>query len=279
MRKYEECFDSARRAKEHYEKADSDLDLSRAQIAKIREVMSIKVKTSDEQRVLYVKQVSSFNENRKIFYEQQLPSVLNELQNNEAKHSDDFKQACQDYMKAHSEVLPRIQSCLTEISKKTDEINAAKDTDAVIEEYRTGLPVPGDVQPVRNFPNVSFKFSTANSPIQIDLNNVETTIQSQNEREAPIYEDLQRSTTLRSTSSEPNSGQEMSPVYAIGNIHQFNNTQPLTPVSEGSQRKRNGKPNTIRKIFGNSNQRKVNRSIGEISNFFLVFLLDFVSSR
>ncbi|CAF4720540.1 unnamed protein product, partial [Rotaria socialis] len=44
LRKYEECFESARRAKEGYDKAHEDLDLSRAQLEKSRDLMTSKSK-------------------------------------------------------------------------------------------------------------------------------------------------------------------------------------------------------------------------------------------
>ncbi len=58
LRKYEECYESARRAKDSYEKAHEDLDLSRAQLEKARDTMTMKSKKCDDAHTNYSSDVS-----------------------------------------------------------------------------------------------------------------------------------------------------------------------------------------------------------------------------
>ncbi|CAF2578840.1 unnamed protein product [Rotaria sp. Silwood2] len=150
LRKYEECFESARRAKESYEKAHEDLDLSRAQLEKTRDVMTLKSKTCDDAHTNYTSQVSQYNDTQRLFYGQQLPSILLDLQELDGKRSDELKKIYFHFIQSHSEVLPRIQRCLDEMSKQTEQLNSYTDSQIVIDEYKSGYAIPNDEKVVRN---------------------------------------------------------------------------------------------------------------------------------
>lgn len=148
MRKYEECHESARRAKESYEKAHEDLDLSRAQLEKARDNMTSKSKICDEARLNYSSQVSVFNDTQRLFYERQLPSILTDLQQLDGKRSDEVKDVYSKFILSHAEVLPRIQRCLDEMTKQAEQLNANTDAQVVIEEYKSGYAIPDDEKEV-----------------------------------------------------------------------------------------------------------------------------------
>ena len=149
LRKYEECYDSARRAKESYEKAHEDLDLSRAQLEKTRDTMTIKTKICDEAHTNYSTQVSTYNDTQRVFYERQLPSILTDLQRLDYKRSDELQRIYFQSIQSHFEVLPRIQACLDEMSKQAKQLNAQTDSHVVIDEYKTGYTIPDDQKVVR----------------------------------------------------------------------------------------------------------------------------------
>ena len=148
MRKYEECHESARRAKESYEKAHEDLDLSRAQLEKARDTMTSKTKVCDDAHTNYSSQVSLFNDTQRLFYERQLPSILTDLQQLDNKRSDELKDVYIKFIQSHAEVLPRIQRCLDEMTKQTEQLNACTDAQVVIEEYKSGYGIPEDEKEV-----------------------------------------------------------------------------------------------------------------------------------
>lgn len=148
LRKYEECHDSARRAKESYEKAHEDLDLSRAQLEKARDTMTSKSKICDDAHSNYSTHVSLFNDAQRLFYERQLPSILTDLQQLDGKRTDELKDVYIKFIQSHAEVLPRIQRCLDEMTKQTEQLNANTDAQVVIEEYKSGYAIPDDEKEV-----------------------------------------------------------------------------------------------------------------------------------
>ena len=150
MRKYEECYESARRAKDSYEKAHEDLDLSRAQLEKARDTMTSKSKICDDAHGNYTAQVSLFNDNQRLFHERQLPSILSDLQRLDSRRSDELKDVYIKFIQSHVEVLPRIQRCLDEMTKQTEQLHATSDAQVVIEEYKSGYGIPDDEKEVKN---------------------------------------------------------------------------------------------------------------------------------
>ena len=150
MRKYEECHESARRAKDSYEKAHEDLDLSRAQLEKARDTMTSKSKICDDAHSNYASQVSLFNDNQRLFHERQLPSILSELQKLDSRRSDELKDVYVKFIQSHVEVLPRIQRCLDEMTAQTEQLHAGSDAQVVIEEYKSGYAIPDDEKEVNN---------------------------------------------------------------------------------------------------------------------------------
>ena len=111
--------------------------------------MNFKAKLSDDAHTSYSSQVASYNDGQRLFYERQLPTILSDLQIFDGKHSDDLKDNYRQFIQAHAEVLPRIQACLDEMSKQTEQISSMADAQVVIEEYKTGYTIPDDHQPVR----------------------------------------------------------------------------------------------------------------------------------
>ncbi|CAF0920374.1 unnamed protein product [Adineta steineri] len=260
LRKYEECHDSARRAKESYEKAHEDLDLSRAQLEKARDTMTSKSKTCDDAHAIYSSQVSLFNDTQRLFHERQLPSILTDLQQLDAKRSDELKDVYVKFIQSHAEVLPRIQRCLDEMTKQAEQLNANTDAQVVIEEHKSGYAIPDDEK-------------------EIDLNAMDLPSLllngNNNGHEQPIYNmnlinshhhpspgELARSNTLRSSGSDHSNQNGVATIYAVGNASgHVNGTQTLmTTPAMGSRKtvasKTGGTASTIRKIFGSSSQRK-----------------------
>ncbi|CAF4884442.1 unnamed protein product, partial [Rotaria socialis] len=76
---------------EGYDKAHEDLDLSRAQLEKSRDLMTSKSKVCDDAHATYSSQVSMYNDTQRLFYEEQLPSILSNLQQLDGKRSNELK--------------------------------------------------------------------------------------------------------------------------------------------------------------------------------------------
>ncbi|CAF0941527.1 unnamed protein product [Rotaria sordida] len=239
LRKYEECFESARRAKENYEKAHEDLDLSRVQLEKARDLMTFKTKTCDDAHINYSSQVSQYNDIQHLFYEQQLPNILLDLQQLDQKRSDELKNIYFHFIQSHVEVLPRIQRCLDEMSKQMEQLNSYNDSQVVIDEYKSGYTIPSDEK-------------------VIDLNADDLPSILYNGHDQQIYNEFTRSNTLRSTNSECSHPNGIATIYAPSS--HISRTQTLMRISGIKARKSNGATSTIRKFFGNSTQKKLSNT-------------------
>jgi hypothetical protein len=111
--------------------------------------MTLKSKICDESHTNYSSQVSLYNDIQRMFYERQLPNILCDLQQIDRKRSDELKIVYFHFIQSHLEVLPRIQACLIEMSKQTEQVNSYTDAQVVIDEYKTGYVIPDDQKVVR----------------------------------------------------------------------------------------------------------------------------------
>ncbi|CAF1019187.1 unnamed protein product, partial [Didymodactylos carnosus] len=270
LKKYDEAHDSARRAKDGYEKAHEDLDLSRAQLEKARDAMTIKSKLCDESKTNYSTNVQAFNEVQRIFYERQLPSVLNDLQETDHKRSNELKDCYFKFIQSNLEVLPRVEKCLEEMHKQTQLINSIQDCNIVIDDYKSGYLIPDDQKEIDLNDNESTFTTLVNNSNQNHNNNNITeqqlyNINLNNSTSLDSANGLGRSNTLRSTGSDHSqNGQTLYVGSAGGQVNGIlnsNNTQILVQPTKGTGKK--GTANTIRKIFGGGSyntQRKPNGS-------------------
>jgi thyroid hormone receptor interactor 10 len=108
----------------------------------------MKSKTCDDAHTNYSTHVSLYNDTQRSFYERQLPSILTDLQQLDGKRSDELKDVYIKFIQSHAEVLPRIQRCLDEMTKQTEQLNANTDAQVVIEEHKSGYAIPDDEKEV-----------------------------------------------------------------------------------------------------------------------------------
>jgi len=118
----------------------------------------MKSKTCDDAHTNYSTHVSLYNDTQRSFYERQLPSILTDLQQLDGKRSDELKDVYIKFIQSHAEVLPRIQRCLDEMTKQTEQLNANTDAQVVIEEHKSGYAIPDDEKEVLKFSLILFNY-------------------------------------------------------------------------------------------------------------------------
>lgn len=111
--------------------------------------MTSKGKICDDAHANYSCQVSVYNDVQRLFYEQQLPSILTELQQLDGKRLDQLKYIYFNFIESQVEVLPRIKRCLDEMSKQAETLNSFTDEQNIVDEYKTGYAIPSDEKVVR----------------------------------------------------------------------------------------------------------------------------------
>ncbi|CAK9821843.1 Formin-binding protein 1-like [Anthophora retusa] len=141
---YEKAFREAERAVEHYQRAEADLHLSRAEVEKQRMNMTLKTQQSEEAKTEYANQLQKTNDMQTLHYHTAMPEVFQHLQELDEKRIKNMRNYMLKSVEIERAVAPIIAQCLDGIEKAANEINEKKDTLLVIERYKSGFQPPGD---------------------------------------------------------------------------------------------------------------------------------------
>lgn len=142
---HEKAFRESEKATEAFQKADADLNLSRAEVEKARQFSTMKQQICDETKIEYAKQLQNTNELQRKHFDEFMPKVFQQLQDMEERRI-----ACvQNYMRSSAQIQQQVQpivdKCLEGIIKSADSISATGDSILVIERYKSGMYPPEDI--------------------------------------------------------------------------------------------------------------------------------------
>lgn len=144
-RNYEKAFREAEKSIDSYQKADADLNLSRAEVEKQRNNMNIRCGQSEDAKNEYANQLQKTNKLQQTHFETSLPEVFNRLQELDEKRTRGLKEFIKGAADVESAVAPIIARCLEGMIKAGDAINEKEDSLKVIEKYQSGFQPPGDL--------------------------------------------------------------------------------------------------------------------------------------
>ncbi|XP_053689847.1 formin-binding protein 1-like isoform X3 [Sabethes cyaneus] len=144
-RNYEKGFREAEKSIDSYQKADADLNLSRAEVEKQRNNMNIRCGQSEDAKNEYANQLQKTNKLQQTHYETSLPEVFNRLQELDEKRTRGLKEFIKGAADVESAVAPIIARCLEGMVKAADSINEKDDSLKVIEKFQSGFQPPGDL--------------------------------------------------------------------------------------------------------------------------------------
>ncbi|XP_015512278.1 formin-binding protein 1-like isoform X5 [Neodiprion pinetum] len=141
---YEKAFREAERALDNYQRADADLNLSRAEVEKQRMNMTVKTQQCEEAKTEYANQLQKTNDMQTLHYHTAMPDVFQHLQELDEKRVKNMRNYMMKSVAIERAVAPIIEQCLDGIEKAANEINEKEDTLLVIERYKSGFQPPGD---------------------------------------------------------------------------------------------------------------------------------------
>lgn len=142
---YDKAFRDAEKALDNFQKADADLNLSRAEVEKQRNNYQYKIQICDTTKNEYATQLQRTNELQRQHYRSGLPEVFRYLQDLDEKRIKNIKNFIYSSVKIERNVFPIINKCLDGILKAGDIINEKEDTKMVIEKYKSGFEPPEDI--------------------------------------------------------------------------------------------------------------------------------------
>ncbi|CAD7083141.1 unnamed protein product [Hermetia illucens] len=144
-RNYEKAYRDSEKAVDNYQKADADLNLSRAEVEKQKHNMTMKIQQSDDAKNEYANQLQKTNNLQQQHYDVLLPNVFNRLQEIDEKRTRGIKEFIKLTADIESSVAPIIARCLEGIVKAAESIDEKDDSIKVIERYQSGFNPPDNI--------------------------------------------------------------------------------------------------------------------------------------
>ncbi|CAI9717467.1 formin-binding protein 1-like isoform X5 [Octopus vulgaris] len=144
-KQYERAYREAEKAIEAYKKADADINLSRAEVEKQKNLSISKTQISEECKNDYAAQLEVTNKHQREYYSHLLPNVFQQLQDMDEKRISRLKSFLKSFADQEKRVLPIINTCIEGMFKAVDSISPKEDSRLVIERYKSGFTHPSDL--------------------------------------------------------------------------------------------------------------------------------------
>ncbi|KRZ73537.1 Formin-binding protein 1-like, partial [Trichinella papuae] len=187
-KEYAKAHDEAVSARKKYEKAEVDLQLSRAEVAKAKLNSISKSQQANDAKSTYALELSKTNESQHQFYTELLPSVLEKLREMDEDRILKIQHLFQSCVEVEKSTLPIILRCLEGMLKEVDKISSAADSQLVIERYRSGYGLPEDF----GFLDLGPETATSNGAATDDLANGHEPDESADGMPKPDFKQLNR---------------------------------------------------------------------------------------
>ncbi|XP_021950505.1 formin-binding protein 1-like isoform X2 [Folsomia candida] len=142
---YEKAFRASETALETFQRADADLNLSRAEVEKTRLQSLYKSQQCEDTKKEYANQLDKANEMQNSFYRVLMPSVFQGLQDVDQRRVKCMKLNMKQTTEMECRVYPIINKCFDGILKSADAIDDETDSNLVIERFKSGFQPPEDI--------------------------------------------------------------------------------------------------------------------------------------
>ncbi len=139
---YEKSFRESEKALESFQRADADLNLSRAEVEKQRLQSLYKSQQCEDTKKEYANQLDKANELQTSFYQILMPSVFQGLQDVDSKRIQCFKGNMKQATELEIQVYPIVKKCLEGVAKATESVDEEMDSQLVIDRYKSGFQPP-----------------------------------------------------------------------------------------------------------------------------------------
>lgn len=144
-KQYEKAYKEAEKATDAYRRADADINLSRAEVEKHRNNMMLKNQQSDDCKNEYASQLQQTNQHQHDHYQTAMPQVFQRLQTLDENRINKLKSYIKQSADIERNVIPIINTCIDGMVKASDSVIATEDSKAVVDKYKSGFPIPGDI--------------------------------------------------------------------------------------------------------------------------------------
>ncbi|XP_056444298.1 formin-binding protein 1 isoform X12 [Gadus chalcogrammus] len=144
-RKFERDCKEAERAQQHFEKMDSDINVTKADVEKARQQAQVRHQMASDSKNEYSAYLQKFNQEQNDHYYSVIPNIFQKIQEMEEKRIERVGDCMKTFADVDRQVLPIVGKCLDGMTKAAESIDAKTDSQLVVESFKSGFEPPGDV--------------------------------------------------------------------------------------------------------------------------------------
>ncbi|XP_044308951.1 formin-binding protein 1 isoform X2 [Varanus komodoensis] len=145
-RRFERDCKEADRAQQYFEKMDADINVTKADVEKARQHAHLRHQMAEESKTEYSSMLQKFNQEQNEHYYTHIPSIFQKIQDMEERRIARLGESMKAFADVDRQVIPIIGRCLDEITKAAESIDQKKDSQLVVEVFKSGFEPPGDVE-------------------------------------------------------------------------------------------------------------------------------------
>ncbi|XP_041754678.2 formin-binding protein 1 isoform X16 [Coregonus clupeaformis] len=145
-RRFERDCKEADRAQQYFERMDSDINVTKADVEKARQQAQMRHQMAADSKTEYSNYLTKFNQEQNEHYYTLIPNIFQKLQEMEERRIERVGVSMKTYAEVDREVLPIVGKCLDGMTKAAESIEPKTDSKQVVESYKSGFEPPGDVE-------------------------------------------------------------------------------------------------------------------------------------
>ncbi|OQR75321.1 formin-binding protein 1-like [Tropilaelaps mercedesae] len=144
QRAYVKAHREAEKMQEKYERAEKDMHLSRAEVELAKQSSMAKNHFCEESKADYAAQLQKTNELQRMHFNEYMPRVFSDLQQMDERRITCIQNFMKEVAQSQLKVNPIITKCLNEIIAAADKVDPVKDSEMVVDKYKSGFFPPDD---------------------------------------------------------------------------------------------------------------------------------------
>ncbi|XP_046845264.1 formin-binding protein 1-like [Xenia sp. Carnegie-2017] len=144
-RAYEKSSKESTEAFQNYQKADNDMNMTKMQIEKLKQLSMEKGQQCENAKEAYRDQLTKTNNSQTLHYSTNFPQLSDVLQKSEEDHIARYAILLTQYSDVQAKVIPIINKCLEGMKVAAQIVDGGKDSQSLVDANKTGFSPPGDI--------------------------------------------------------------------------------------------------------------------------------------
>ncbi|KAL4656062.1 formin-binding protein 1-like [Arapaima gigas] len=143
-KKFEQDWKEAQKLQLKYERLDSSMNVTKADVEKAKNQLSTQLQVVKESKNEYADVLRSFNEEQRKYFSITVVQVFKNLQEMDERRSARLAESFKNLGQLEQRVSPAISRCFQGMVNAGTSVDPKKDSEMVVEIYKSGVETPGD---------------------------------------------------------------------------------------------------------------------------------------